>query len=33
MHVDGRNAEVLFEQPRGSDALEEVGRVALTRPS
>ncbi len=29
--VDGRSAEVLFEQPRGADALEEVGRVRLSR--
>ena len=31
--VDGRSAEVLFEQPRGPDALDEVGRVPLSRPS
>ena len=31
--VDGRSAEVLFEQPRGSDALDEVGRVPLSRSS
>jgi hypothetical protein len=24
---------VLFEQPRGLDALDEVGRVALSQPS
>lgn len=28
-----RSAEVLFEQPRGPDALDEVGRVSLSRPS
>ena len=33
IQVDGRSAEVLFEQPRGSDALDEVGRVALSRSS
>jgi hypothetical protein len=33
IQVDGRSAEVLFEQPRGSDALDEVGRVPLTRTS
>jgi hypothetical protein len=33
IQVDGRSAEVRFEQPRGPDALEEVGRVALGRPS
>ena len=32
LQVDGRSAEVFFEQPRGSDALEEVGRVPLSRP-
>ena len=26
LQVDGRSAEVLFEQPRGPDALDEVGR-------
>lgn len=31
--VDGRGAEVLFEQPRGADALDEVGRVRLSRPT
>lgn len=31
--VDGRSAEVVFEQPRGPDALDEVGRVPLSRPS
>lgn len=31
--VDGRGAEVLFEQPRGTAALDEVGRVRLSRPS
>ncbi|RUP06305.1 MAG: alkaline phosphatase family protein [Mycobacterium sp.] len=31
--VDGRSAEVLFEQPRGTAALEEVGRVSLSRPT
>ncbi|PJE23394.1 MAG: phosphodiesterase [Mycobacterium sp.] len=31
--VDGRGAEVLFEQPRGADALEQVGRVRLSRPT
>ena len=29
--VDGRNAEVFFEQPRGSGSLDEVGRVSLSR--
>jgi hypothetical protein len=24
---------VLFEQPRGADVLDEVGRLALNRPS
>jgi hypothetical protein len=33
LQVDGRSAEVLFEQPRGPDVLDEVGRVALSRPS
>jgi hypothetical protein len=33
IRVHGRTAEVLFEQPRDSDALEEVGRVALSRSS
>jgi hypothetical protein len=33
IQVDGRSAEVLFEQPRGPDALDEVGRVPLSRPS
>jgi hypothetical protein len=33
LQVDGRTAEVFFEQPRGSDALAEVGRVPLSRPS
>ena len=33
LQVDGRSAEVLFEQPRGSDALEEVARVPLSTPS
>jgi hypothetical protein len=33
IQVDGRSAEVLFEQPRGPDALDEVGRVALSQPS
>ena len=33
IQVDGRSAEVLFEQPRGPDALEKVGRVALSRSS
>jgi hypothetical protein len=33
IQVDGRSAEVFFEQPRGRDALDEVGRVALSRPS
>ena len=30
LHVHGRSAEVLFEQPRGPDALAEVGRVPLS---
>ena len=29
--VDGRNAEVFFEQPLGSGSLDEVGRVSLSR--
>lgn len=33
LEVDGRSAEVLFEQPCGSDVLVEVGRVPLSRPS
>ena len=33
IQVDGLSAEVLFEQPRGPDALDEVGRVPLSRPS
>jgi phosphodiesterase/alkaline phosphatase D-like protein len=33
IQVHGRTAEVLFEQPRDSDALDEVGRVALSRSS
>ena len=33
LQVDGRSAQVLFEQPRGPDALDEVGRVPLSRPS
>jgi hypothetical protein len=32
MQVDGRRAEVYFEQPRGQTELEEVGRVTLSRP-
>jgi phosphodiesterase/alkaline phosphatase D-like protein len=32
LQVHGRSAEVLFEQPRGPDALDEVGRVPLSRP-
>ena len=32
LQVDGRSAEVFFEQPRGSDTLDEVGRVLLSRP-
>lgn len=31
--VDGRSAEVLFEQPRGTAALDEVGRIRLSRPT
>lgn len=31
--LDGRSAEVLFEQPRGTAALVEVGRVRLSRPT
>ena len=30
MQVDGRRAEVYFEQPRGQTELEEVGRVTLS---
>ena len=33
LQVDGRRAEVLFEQPRGSDTLDEVAHVMLSRPS
>ena len=33
LQVDGGTAEVLFEQPRGPVALDEVGRVQLSRPS
>ena len=33
LQVDGRSAEVLFEQPRGPVVLDEVGRVQLSRPS
>jgi hypothetical protein len=33
IQVDGRSAEVFFEQPRGADVLDEVGRVALNRPA
>ncbi len=33
LHVDGRRAEVIFEQPRSSDALDQVGRVLLNRSS
>jgi hypothetical protein len=33
LQVHGRSAEVLFEQPCGPDALDEVGRVPLSRPS
>jgi hypothetical protein len=31
LQVDGRRAEVYFEQPRGQTELEEVGRVTLSR--
>jgi hypothetical protein len=31
VQIDDRNAEVLFEQPRKSAALEEAGRVSLSR--
>jgi hypothetical protein len=31
MQVNGREAEVFFEQPVGQTELEEVGRVALSR--
>jgi len=31
IRVDGRSAEVLFEQPRARDALDELGRVELSR--
>jgi phosphodiesterase/alkaline phosphatase D-like protein len=31
VHIDGRDAEVFFEQPRRSTALEEAGRVSLSR--
>ena len=30
LRVDGRSAEVLFEQPRGPVVLDEVGRVGWT---
>ena len=33
LQVDGRSAEVLFEQPRGPVVLDEVGRVPLSRLS
>ena len=33
IQLDGRSAEVLFEQPRDSASLDEVGRVSLNRPS
>ena len=29
LEIHDRSAEVLFEQPRGSTSLDEVGRVAL----
>ena len=29
--VNGRDAEVFFEQPRKTTTLEEVGRVSLSR--
>ncbi len=32
LQVDGRGAEVYFEQPRGQTELEEVGRITLSRP-
>ncbi|AEV76013.1 phosphodiesterase/alkaline phosphatase D [Mycolicibacterium rhodesiae NBB3] len=31
VEVDGRNAEVFFEQPRKTEALQEAGRVPLNR--
>jgi hypothetical protein len=33
LQVDGRSAEVLFEQPRGPALMDEVCRVALTPPA
>jgi hypothetical protein len=33
LQVDGHSAEVLFEQPCGSNALDEVGHVLLSQPS
>ncbi|MEU0497468.1 alkaline phosphatase D family protein [Mycobacterium sp. NPDC006124] len=31
LRTSGRDAEAIFEQPRGGDTLDEVARVALTR--
>jgi phosphodiesterase/alkaline phosphatase D-like protein len=31
LRMDGRDADVLFEQPRDSAALDEVGRISLSR--
>ncbi|HTI73921.1 MAG TPA: alkaline phosphatase D family protein [Mycobacterium sp.] len=33
LRVDGRSAEVLFEQPRARAVLDELGRVELSRPT
>jgi hypothetical protein len=33
MQVNGRSAQVYFEQPRSPNALDEVGRVRLSGPS
>ena len=33
LHLDGRDAEVVFEQPGGADELTEVGRVGLSQPT
>ena len=30
VEIDGRSAEVIFEQPRTSETLQEAGRVSLS---
>jgi hypothetical protein len=30
LHTSGRDAEAVFEQPRGKDSLDEVARISLT---